>query len=155
MGSTLSNAQLSELQQAHEQALVDFRAIDKTLEYTMAGTGLSDGGREKIIGMLENQFVEVQRAAANMPDELEPFSSEERTQALGQIISTMESMASMYLFMDYFRPNAGGGWFMSSAKKQMAAEYNRIMDERAWAALMTLKMAKSYLPMMQRAMRHI
>lgn len=145
----LDKAQLSELEQFREAAVLDFRKNSPTLEYTIAGTGLSDGGLQKIAEMMETHFQNMLLSAEKMPNELEVFPSPERLRTLVDIMSSIETTASFYLFMDHFRPR--GAWSLSSKKREATAEYNRIMDQRAWAAVSCLKSARSYLPMVERA----
>jgi hypothetical protein len=132
----LTKAQLSELQQLRDEAAATMRKADPSLEYSLAGMSLSNGGHEKVLGVLNTFFEQFQEAAIQMSEE---FSLSISTETLASVDST----ATAYLFADLFRPR--GGWSLSAKKRESIDEYNTEMDRRAWMAALYLKLARSFL----------
>jgi hypothetical protein len=134
--NSLTTAQFAELETMKKGCAAFLTEANDRLPYILAGASLSDGGREKILGILRTSLNKVIEAAGSMPEEFN-LSTE------FDVLWAMKSSASMYLFVDMYRHRTPKPLF--SKQSPAGLEFDDLMDRTAWTVSLWLKLAETHL----------
>jgi len=98
-----------------------FDKQDPNLRFKLAGMALSNGGHQKIIEVLDQNFLSFLEASKKLPENFTlTFSPED--------VFDVKIKALFYIFADQYRPT-GGIALLPSARAEKKA-YNERMDQR-------------------------